>query len=333
MKLMIHLLLLPLLGGALILAGFLWCGDELAAAWNDEKHEGTIAAMIKSGPGGVDLITGLNHHLKITRADGSVLEVDLTNHRTTAVLDAATADAALASWVNQAVMSDAEALKRSLLRENAGNDSKRVVRIEKTEYARGYFGMKEMPTSFEVLAGEVIPVSPKMEQQVMTTSAVISGNGAEGRADTLQNYSRTHPDNTLKPARKDFAMYDSDFDTLFIPVFTYRESGTTKVGLSDIGKKGGVPIAYRLFSSCKVASITSDPAVAMLLPNFSSLGSSASPLLWFSAACEGFFSRWVYGFVLIGTGLAVSLMGAIVVSLRISSSRSLHNVLPLRSAE
>lgn len=328
MKQLIYLLLLPLLGGALMLIGFLWCGDELAAAMNDEKHEGTIAAMIQSGPDGVDLITGLNHHLKITRADGSVLEVDLTNHRTTAVLDAA-----LASWVNQAVMSNAEGLKRSLLRENASNDSKRVVRIEKTEYARGFFGMKEMPTSFAVHAGEVIPISPTVEQQVMTTSAVISGNGAEGHSAPLQNYSRTHPVHTLPPARNDFSMYDSDFDTLFIPVFTYHKSGTPKVGLSDIGKKGGVPIAYRLFSSCKVATITSDPALALLLPNFSSLGSSASPLLWFSAACEGFFSRWVYGFVLIGTGLAVSLMGAIVVSLRISSSRSLHNVLPLRSAE
>jgi hypothetical protein len=133
-------------------------------------------------------------------------------------------------------------------------------------------------------------------------------------------YERTVDGLVTEPFRRDFVQFDEPYTTEFRQVFRFTSDGVNHAGLSDMGRQGGPSPTFRLFEPCRVAYPPADPGRAILLPHYGAHDVRTSPLVWFSFASEGFFSRWVYLCLLAGTGLGLVIMGLVVISLAVKPS-------------
>lgn len=347
MKKLLPLALFPLLGLLCLALAWSWSRTELTLTLSGGNTEGVIRATVKARPAGPhDVLIDLDHTLVLSFADGARLHVATRNYRVESLRlsTAATPDQPLAAdalsatpplhprltpdlpaVIDELLRGDAARIQRVLERESAQPAALALLEIEKTEIARGWFNLAQIPKTFVVDAAtdtlspvSEIPLQP--DATVFTTATFSRADLAAVKArkgDFRTHYERRVGDIVTEPARRDFILYDEPYATEFLPVYQYTVADRAYAHLAQIGRKGAPFSGFILQAPCRVAYDLAAPDDSILLPYLTAPKPGESKLNWFSNFCESLFSRWAYLATYLCFAVFFFITGGLLISLRL----------------
>ncbi len=353
MKRVLTLALFPLLGAAFIAIALLWNERELRLRFAGERADGLIVGMALQRDGAADLLTGLDSTIVLGLADGTRFTAIYRNYAPVAGSHQSSSDAPaqavgipdfiLGDGTRQdadlsaesrrvladAVRGDAAIIRWALLRESRRPlDSRRVVRIEKTETIRGYFDVTDLPDVMGIRDGELLlneNGTAAASAGVARIHAVFDRSDVpsvlRNKGETLVQYTYERNGVTIEPAKRDFFLAGEPYATEFRPVFAFKVGDEAVARLSHIGRHGGPTLALRLYTSCTVYFDPQNPADAIVVANPGP--AEGLWLNWFSRVCEGLFSQWGSGALIVIAGGLFIFVGLILISLALWPNRQL----------
>jgi len=351
MKRFLILCVFPLVGLALIALGVIVSWTQLCLRLDGGKTAGRVAGMAIVRRDACDLVTGLDTTLALTLANGEQVRVAYRDYAPVAAQYGARGSttphalplAALAPGTNaggqltrelrtvlaDAARGDATTIRWALQREGRHADEPtRVVRLEKTETARGYFGMATLSATLVCDADGIRPAGAPASvppRGTVTTRAVFDATDPaallRNKGESMTAYLQLRGSVTNTPEKKDFLLYCEPYATEFRPVFTYAVSDRHHALLSHIGRHSGPTLAIILYGPCWVYYDLQQPARAVLIAD---PGPPAGAwLAWFSRVCEGTFTQWGSAALIILAGIIFILIGLIQISMAVWPSTRL----------
>ena len=340
MKRLAPFFVLPVLGLALLLAGFLWGGRDLRTRLIGEAVPANLPGMwITRAVGPSDLLTGISTELRFTTADGRIFLVHARNHRPLTAPSAAGGldfPPDVKTFLEKSLAGDI-ALLRGALRGEArrADDPARIVRVEKIETIHGYLGLPSAPPLLRADAADplfpIVPADPALAvtRGEIRIRAVLDlsdpASLAERRGDSLATYEYLRAGVVTEPAKKNFFLHAEPSSTEFRPVYTYEVDGRRAfVRVSHIGRLGGPTLALRLFHGSTVYHDPAAPELGVLIADAGR--PEGQYLAWFSRFCEGIFSQWSMTAILMCAGVIMIFVGLLAFSLVVKPSRHLDAV-------
>ncbi len=341
MKRLLTLASLPAIGLVLLLLAFFWSQRDLRLRFLGQPTEGRIVGMVlqrEDGPD--DLLTGLDSDLVLVRADGDRIQARYRDYSLESVswiprsgtaprplspAEALSADSVLgpetARVLADAGRGEAEILRWALLRESRRpGDPRRIVRLEKTETARGYFDLGMVPEVLSMRDGRVT-LDPQAVSTpppgTITIHTVFDRSDPvavrKNKGDPLIRYEYLRNGQPFTPAKKNFFLFAEPYSTQFRPVFGFDVAGRSMARISQIGRHGGPTLALRLFEGGMVYLDPAQPSEAILTAVPGPV--NGDPLGWFSRFCEGLFAQWGSTALIVIAGLSFLAVGAGFLSL------------------
>lgn len=346
MKNVLRFSVLPVIGLFLLVVFFYWSGRDLRLRFFGQPAEGRIVGMaLQRADGTGDLVTGLETDLALTLADGEILKAHFRNdafesavlispggtscNLSASELQGGSIGSEMARVVSDALRGDAEILRWALLREGRRpEDPRRVVRIQKTETIRGHFDLQAIPVGMSLQDGWLVLDGPDGEPapvETATIRAVFDRSDPamlqKNKGDSMVSYESLRDGEAFTPERKNFFLYAEPYGTQFLPVFGFDAEGKTVARLSHIGRHGGPTLALQLFGGCRVFYDPQNPSEAILTAVPGAV--NGDPLGWFSRLCEGTFSQWGSGSLILLAGLVFLLTGLLFISLVVFRSKTI----------
>ncbi len=357
MRKILALSILPLLGLVFIATALFWNKRELRLRFLGEEAEGRIVGMVLQRAGSADLLTGLDTTLVLELANGDRLTATYRNYAPVAgSYQSASAPSprairvadlvpgtpgtdpaltpALSQVLENVLRGDAAIIRWALLREaRRTTDVRRVLRVEKTEHVRGYFGVPVIPEVMGMKEGELLLAAdgrPSATEGTASIRAVFDRRDVAAdssrKGESLVSYEYRRNGEAVEPAKRDFFLSAEPYTTEFRPAFAFDVDGATVARLSHIGRHGGPTLALRLYTGCKVYFDPRNPAEAIVIADPGPIGGMW--LNWFSRACEGLFSQWGSGALIVFAGTLFIGVGFAVISLVLWPSRHLPTDAP-----
>lgn len=208
-------------------------------------------------------------------------------------------------------------------------EGERVVRIIKTETARGFLDVGRIHPVLKWDENGIRPVTRDGSDATtgfvrthavfdMRDTALVQSN----KGDMMVSYAQLRNGELHKPAKQNFMLYCEPYETEFRPVFTYQVGEQRYARLSHIGRRGGPTLALVLFGPCWVYYDKDTPERAVLIANPGKMDGAV--LAWFSRLCEGAFAQWGSGALIVLVGLFFLLLGALQISLAVWPSKRLE---------
>jgi hypothetical protein len=342
----LRLSILPLVGIAFLVAAFLWSERELRLRFLGEAAEGHLVGMALQRGSHADLLAGIDTDLALTLASGERLTASYADGTLVSAalhpagaspggspsarpLDATTLaaefSAELSSALAVAASGDATAIRWALQREGRRpEDPRRVLRIEKTETVRGWFGLPSVPEVLGLRDGE-LHLDDTEHTGIVRIRAVFDFSDPAAvqanKGESLVEYAYNQNGRPMEPEKKNFYLQAEPYATEFRPVFAYEFGGRSVARLSHIGRHGGPTLALRLFEPCRVFVDPNQPELAVVtaLPG----AVAGAPLEWFSRLCEGTFAQWGATALIALAGLMFITVGLLFASLAIWPSRKI----------
>ncbi len=353
MKRFLTLLVLPVLGILIVLAGLNWSRRELRLRFEGTGTNGRIVGMVLNRGSHADLVTGIDTNLQFSLANGDRVDANYSDYAPVSAtyvpengqpwkIPEADLDPKaekvpsglskeLRRALNESVSGDATIIRWALKRESRREkDTTRIIRIAKTETVHGYFGLPQVPETLKMHGGRVAVDQASAVPSTARIQAVFDFSDPvrvkENKGETLISYAYERPGGTA-PENKNFFLYAEPYATEFRPVFAFSCKDNPTKGtadqyarLSHIGRHGGPTLALRLFDICKVYYDPQQPAEAVLMADPGPPPSGAW-LNWFSRFCEGLFAQWGTSALMILAGSMFLAVGLMFIWLALSPSK------------
>ncbi|MCX7848057.1 MAG: hypothetical protein N2595_08535 [bacterium] len=341
MNVLLRLSVLPLLGIGFIATSIYLNWAQLRLRVAGEKIAGQVAGMAIVRGVTNDVIFGIDTEVEMTYETGLGTRLLYKNYKVDAAwtvmrdgvaepLPTDDVSGEILQLAEEVARRSAERIREILKRESRkrrGN-GERVVRIIKTETARGYLNVGKIhpvldwdekgirPTS----RGGQTPTTGFVRTHAvfdMRDMALVQSNKGE----MMVGYAQTRNWELHTPSKQNFVLYCEPYTTEFRPVFAYEVSGRRYARLSHIGRHGGPTLALVLFGPCWVYYDKNAPERAVLIANPGRM--EGGILAWFSRLCEGVFAQWGSGALIVMVGLFCLVSGLIQISLAIWPSKRL----------
>jgi hypothetical protein len=184
--------------------------------------------------------------------------------------------------------------------------------------------MPAFPATVIVDKGKVIPDVNAAPGVVSIRAVFDQSNPTQvkrNKGDSMLEYRQTRNGDEFTPAKKDFILFCEPYTTEFRPVFRHESEERSLAGISHIGRRGGPTLAIRLFGSCWVFRDPMNPESAVLIADPGK--PDGAWLAWFSRLCEGTFSQWGAGALIVFVGGACILIGLLAITLVLKPSKGL----------
>lgn len=216
----------------------------------------------------------------------------------------------------------ADRIREIMKRESrkSAREGERVVRIIKTETARGFLDVGRLQPALTWDETGIQPVNrdgSTVTAGFVRTHAVFDMRDMaavqSNKGDTMMSYRQERNGEEVRPEKRNFVLYCEPFSTEFRPVFTYEVAGKRYARLSHIGRHGGPTLALVLFGPCWVYYDKTAPEKAVLIANPGKMDGAV--LAWFSRLCEGAFAQWGSGALIVLVGVIMIVLGMIQISL------------------
>lgn len=319
----LRLAVMPLIGILLITLSIRLHREQIDLRRHGVETAGLIDGMAIRRGDRFDIVSRFDIEITFKLADGTIQQARFRNGEPVEMPELSEHEV---QRLRQAALEDVERLRWLLKREaRRPDDPRRVVFLEKTEVATGYFDLAEIPPRLVVRDGLVRP-DPEdgFAPSTVTTRVEMDGDPQrvrENKGDSLISYSQVRGETPFTPARRNFLLQCEPYASVFRPVFQYQVNGMPYAGVSHIGRHGGPTLALRLFHPCRVYYYPDRPEKALLMADPGPV--DGKPLDWFSRYCEGLFAQWGTASLIIFAGLIFITSGLLFISLAIRPSRSL----------
>lgn len=338
---LLRLAAMPLLGIVFIGVSAYLNWAQLRLRVTGEKVAGRVAGMAIVRGITNDVITSIETEVEVTRESGLGTRIDYVDYVMQAAWNVETNGATEAISTNEVgrdlvvlmeevARRSAERIREILKREarKRTREGERVVRIVKTETARGYLdvgrlqpvlvwgedGIRPIARDGHAITSGFVRTHAVFDMRDM---AVVQSNKGE----TMVSYAQVRNWQLHEPASKNFVLYCEPYATEFRPVFTYEVGGKRYARLSHIGRHGGPTLALVLFGPCWVYYDKTAPEKAVLIANPGKMDGAV--LAWFSRLCEGAFAQWGSGALIVLVGVFCIVLGLIQISLVVWPSERL----------
>jgi len=305
----------------LLVSTWVLFGDWWRISVLGDETDGRIEAMFflrDEGPNA--LLSGVDTELRLTRANGSVLELfyrdnvlkearEGTEHfpvredGTVEWTGEVELDREQAAEFRELVEGKSDRADWFLLRQQRQGQPESFVTLEKIETARLWEGLAEDFDAFKVNpdSGRVIPDDAETGYQVseVVTRAVFSCEDEaaleERKGAMLVEYELRHDGETVEDeGNRQFILHNEPYWTTKYPIFVFEAAGQTLALRSDIGRHGDPSLAFPLFAEVTVDYMKDKPREALMNGKISARKPGEQFLNWFSRASEVYLTRWIY---------------------------------------
>lgn len=300
-----------------------------------EKVAGRVAGMAIVRGATNDVITSIETEVEVTGESGVGRRVAYVDYVMRAawkvqtngeveVISTSEAGSELVALTEDVARRSAERIREIMKREarKSAREGERVVRIVKTETARGFLDVGRLQPVLAWGEEGIRPIArdgQRMTTGFVRTQAVFDMRDQalvqSNKGDMMTSYAQVRNWQVHEPASKNFVLFCEPYATEFRPVFTYEVAGKRYARLSHIGRHGGPTLALVLFGPCWVYYDKAAPEKAVLIANPGKMDGAV--LAWFSRLCEGAFAQWGSGALIVLVGVIMIMLGLIQLSLAV----------------
>ncbi len=312
----------PAITVILIVSTFALFKDWWRISFTGETTEGRIEAVFllrDDAPNA--LLSGVETRLKMTRADGEVLQLDYVDDEIVRVVDGGRELSLGEEGVISFTGEEAYDRERTaefrevltgkkdragwfLLREKRAAQPESIVRLEKRETAMLWEGLPETFDQFvfNEATGRVLPadeVAGNLTISELVTEAIFSYEDEaaleERKGEMLVSYTRTlDGEELVEELNKEFVIFNEPYWTIKYPIFVFQSNGDYHALKADIGRHGDPSLAFPLFAEVKVDYLPGNPQEALMNGKITPRKPGEQFLNWFSRASEVYLTRWIY---------------------------------------
>jgi hypothetical protein len=315
--------------------------DWWRISFTGENTEGRIKAVFFLRESGENaLVSGVDTHLRMTRANGDVMELFYYDNEITRATEGSRsyeigegglirffgdeeADKALTAEFRDVLSGKSDRTDWFLLRQKRVDRPEAIVRLEKTETAIIWEGLPEDFNDFSVDSdsGRVVPRNGTVTFEVseLVTQAIYSYEDEEALAERkgamLMSYERRLDGEVVDEINREFVIYNEPYWTAQYPIFVFEANGEPLALKADIGRHGDPSLAFPLFARVNVNYLAGSPEQALMNGKISARKPGENFLNWFSRASEVYLTRWIYPGMFLFCTLILAVVSMLFISM------------------